>query len=473
MTQYKVGILIPCTSRGRDEWKDIKDTYLYRLSLITFLRSQDREHAYVVYIGYDADDRIFADKSNQDAISRFSLAFNNISFRFVKYDNIKRGHLTKMWNILYKVAYDDLCDYFYQCGDDIVFKTNGWITDSIEALRAHNDVGIAGPINNNNLILTQAMFSRKHMDIFGWMFPEEIMNWCCDDWYNNVYRPTFFYPLSQHFCSNDGGIPRYDINGNPNFGANGMANTVSLRRSTAELAKRHILILSKYLQTPRLHFVQPAFSLSPNLKGKNKTNFEMVISRYDEDISWSDNYIDYRTIYNKGEDNPNYNYIKLENKGHLADTILRHIITNYDNLADVTFFTHGSLNYRNDQIIKENGQCHRNWNDFISTDINTLVYIPRTDLPRANETFYQYTNTAGEIYQRLFNREYNPNFEWACGKWISVSRQHLRNCPKELYQRMLDFVLENHEGHAPTQNIYRTRGIFIERFIIHAIVSSI
>ena len=148
-------------------------------------------------------------------------------------------------------------------------------------------------------------------------------------------------------------------------------------------------------------------------------------------------------------------------------------ITNYNNLADVTFFTHGSLNYRNDQIIKENGPCHRNWNDFISTDINTLVYIPRTDLPLANETFYQYINTAGEIYQRLFNREYNPNFEWACGKWISVSRQHLRNCPKELYQKMLDFVLENYEGHAPTQNIYRTRGIFIERFIIHAIVSSI
>ena len=473
MTQYKVGLLIPCTSRGRDEWNDIKDTYLYRLSLSTFLRSQDREHTYVVYIGYDADDRIFADKSNQDAISRFSLAFHNISFQFIKYENIKRGHLTKMWNVLYKVAYDDLCDYFYQCGDDIVFKTNGWINDSIQALVSHNNVGIAGPINNNNLILTQALFSRKHMDIFGWMFPEEIMNWCCDDWYNNVYRPAFFYPLSQHFCSNDGGIPRYDINGNPNFGFNGMANTVSLRRSTAELAKRHILILSKYLQTPRLHFVQPAFSLSSNLQGKNKTNFEMVISRYDEDISWSDNYIDYRTVYNKGEENPNYNYIKLDNKGHLADTILRHIITNYDNLANVTFFTHGSLNYRNDQIIKENGPCHRNWNDFISTDINTLVYIPRTDLPLANETFYQYINTAGEIYQRLFNREYNPNFEWACGKWISVSRQHLRNCPKELYQTMLDFVLENYEGHAPTQNIYRTRGIFIERFIIHAIVSSI
>ena len=248
MTQYKVSLLIPCTSRGRDEWKGIKDTYLYRLSLNTFLRTQDREHTYVVYIGYDADDRIFADKSNQDTITRFNLAFKNVSFQFIQYENITRGHLTRMWNVLYKAAYEDSCDYFYQCGDDIVFKTSGWINDSIQVLRENNDVGISGPINNNNLILTQALFSRKHMDIFGWMFPEEIINWCCDDWYNIVYRPTFFYPLSKHFCSNDGGIPRYDINGNPNFGVNGMANTERLRRSTAEFAKKHILILSNYLR---------------------------------------------------------------------------------------------------------------------------------------------------------------------------------------------------------------------------------
>ena len=50
MTQYKVGLLIPCTSRGRDEWNDIKDTYLYRLSLSTFLRSQDRAHTLYISV---------------------------------------------------------------------------------------------------------------------------------------------------------------------------------------------------------------------------------------------------------------------------------------------------------------------------------------------------------------------------------------------------------------------------------------
>lgn len=248
MSPYKISLLIPCTSRGRDEWSTIKDTYLYKLSLNTFLKTQDKEHAYVVYIGYDADDRIFSLESSHNEIHRFSLVFTNVSFKFIRYTDITKGHLTKMWNVLYKAAYDDQCAYFYQCGDDIVFKTNGWINDSIKMLIDNNNVGISGPINNNHLILTQAMFSRKHMEIFGWLFPEEIVNWCCDDWYNNVYRPNLFYPLAQHFCSNDGGIPRYDINGNPDFRVNGLANTAKLRQFTAEFSKKHIRILAEYLR---------------------------------------------------------------------------------------------------------------------------------------------------------------------------------------------------------------------------------
>ena len=219
----------------------------------------------------------------------------------------------------------------------------------------------------------------------------------------------------------------------------------------------------------RLSNINSPFAMSSKLDGKNKTNFEIVVSRYDEDISWTDNYEDFRTVYNKGEHHSEYEYIKLDNKGHLADTMLRHIIANYDNLADTTFFVHGSINYRNDQIIKETGHCHRKWEDFIATD--TLVYIPRRDLPRGHETFYGYKDNFDTVYSRLFKRKYIPNFKWACGKWISASRAHIRNCPKELYQKMLDFVLEDYNGSEPSQEIYRTRGIFIERLIIHAMDS--
>ena len=104
-------------------------------------------------------------------------------------------------------------------------------------LRSHDDIGLTGPINNNNRILTQAFVSRKHMEIFGWFFPEQIINWCCDDWYNLVYQPTHFFPIDEPFCSNNGGSPRYDVNNNPQFleHGNGAENTRKLDRSQSPL----------------------------------------------------------------------------------------------------------------------------------------------------------------------------------------------------------------------------------------------
>ena len=103
-------------------------------------------------------------------------------------------------------------------------------------------------ITDNNRILTQAFVSRKHMEIFGWYFPEEIKNWCCDDWYNMVYHPNYLYPLRNHFAVNMGGAPRYDINNDPNFtGKNNSMlgqqifshNVMKLRIETQELANKH------------------------------------------------------------------------------------------------------------------------------------------------------------------------------------------------------------------------------------------
>ena len=127
--------------------------------------------------------------------------------------SIQKGYLTKMWNLAFKEAYNDNCDYFFQCGDDIEFKTDNWVNDCIDVLQKVDNVGLTGPINNNQYILTQSFVSRKHMDIFGYYFPEEIINWFCDDWYNGVYKKmNAFYPLQNHYCANIGGYPRYDIN---------------------------------------------------------------------------------------------------------------------------------------------------------------------------------------------------------------------------------------------------------------------
>ena len=97
-------------------------------------------------------------------------------------------------------------------------------------------------------------------------------------------------------------------------------------------------------------------SLWPN-KILNKTeylaqeivDFEIVIARYNEDLSWLEN--EFTTekiiIYNKGEDDItlpshlNYKIIKLPNIGRESHTYLYHIISNYANLAARTLFLQG------------------------------------------------------------------------------------------------------------------------------------
>ena len=157
-------------------------------------------------------------------------------------DGIAKGHLTVMWNRLFKKALDANCDYFYQCGDDIQFKTKGWINASIKKLQKSKNIGLTGPINNNPRILTQTFVSRNHYDLFGYYFPDEIINWCCDDWINDVYKNiNAFFPLLNRVCVNIGGEERYTINNDSTYHLNMHNNTMLLRQQCAEIVKRDVM----------------------------------------------------------------------------------------------------------------------------------------------------------------------------------------------------------------------------------------
>jgi len=216
----KIGFLIPSTSNGRD-WKSYKETYLHNFTLKTFLLSltdDEKKYNYIFYIGIDRNDKVLDTEEAKNGFNNLKKVFTNIDFQYLYMDNITKGHLTVMWNRIYKKALDDGCDYFYQCGDDIEFKTKGWVTDCITTLKKNNNIGLVGPINNNPNIITQSFVSRIHYQLFGYFFPEEIINWCCDDWINEVYkRINAFFPLRKHYCGNIGGAERYVINNDPNF----------------------------------------------------------------------------------------------------------------------------------------------------------------------------------------------------------------------------------------------------------------
>jgi hypothetical protein len=239
----KVGILVPCTSKGRS-WNAMRETYLFQYTLRTFLATRCPKHDYIFYIGYDADDPIFSKKEEQEYLFIFKTM---IKIQFIEL-NDPPGHLTKMWNKLFRIAYDEGCDYFFQCGDDIFFRTTGWVNDSIRILKQHTDIGITGPDNNNGRILTQSFVSRKHMEIFGEYFPESIVNWGCDDWYNWVYE-GYIYKLKRHTCTNEGGQPRYVINHDEHFDDDRTKSLQILRDHVMKIAVQDRKKINAYISS--------------------------------------------------------------------------------------------------------------------------------------------------------------------------------------------------------------------------------
>lgn len=85
--------------------------------------------------------------------------------------------------------------------------------------------------------------------------------------------------------------------------------------------------------------------------------FDLVVARYEEDISWIKNIPEdmYSRLfmYNKGGnvkfDLPKSVTKSLPNYGRESHTYITHVIDNYDNLADITMFVPGSAWYREDK----------------------------------------------------------------------------------------------------------------------------
>ena len=218
----RVALLVITTSKNRDSWKNIKDSYLYNLTLKTFLLTKDDKYEYKIYIGIDNHDRIFDNEEEQNEILKFSKVFKNVKIEFINYDNDKvpKGHHTIMWNILFKKAYDDNYDYFVQIGSDIYFQDKDWINACIDLLKQNYDIGVVGmtdmgrkKYNPNDTLLTQSFVSRKHMDIFGFYYPHEFKNWFIDDWISEIYDKSNKKFIIPHRIYNCGGPPRYNVYG--------------------------------------------------------------------------------------------------------------------------------------------------------------------------------------------------------------------------------------------------------------------
>lgn len=197
---------------------------------------------------------------------------------------------------------------------------------------------------------------------------------------------------------------------------------------------------------------------------QTKPNIEIVVSRFAENIDFLKEppFSSYPIIcYNKGTeiikpDEQNIKIKTLDNVGREGHTYLRHIIKNYDKLADIIIFTTGSCMLNSSRKEK----IHKIIELVEHTHNTVFIGHPYYDVYKNlyNFTLDHHTTSNPE------NRKLNSDLELVpakirpYGKWynsvfgdlkvtlvpyngiFAVSRKHILQHPKTYYKKLLKFL---------------------------------
>lgn len=176
---------------------------------------------------------------------------------------------------------------------------------------------------------------------------------------------------------------------------------------------------------------------------------QIVTTRYDEGLSWIEPYLDYTVIYNKGNDNLPYPYIRLKNIGLEHHSWVHHIVTNYDNLTDYLIFLQGSPHYHFIGNIERFLDCFLDPEKRKKIQVEDREYIPLTDWFTTERVD---CTEVYETYLELFGEPPSfTKFEYAtCGQFC-ISSKRIRYYPKSFYERYLNiFERKNNLDYAYT-----------------------
>ena len=113
-----------------------------------------------------------------------------------------------------------------------------------------------------------------------------------------------------------------------------------------------------------------------------RKNIEVIISRHNEDISWSDMYASIRTVYEKSDElnvlkvgTPG-NVVRLANLGRESHTYLTHIVNNYGALAELTVFSQGCA-----PTHKIHRKANSTFHDFLLNENGHFIFTGAIWLP--------------------------------------------------------------------------------------------
>ena len=186
------------------------------------------------------------------------------------------------------------------------------------------------------------------------------------------------------------------------------------------------------------------------------TKFVIVVSRYNEDISWTKQFEENTVIiYNKGSaiTHPN---IELNNVGREGHTYYHYIYENYDNLPEYMAFLQGNPFDHSPNVIKNLEKLSD------SKDVDFSFLSEKILDCNLSGCSYHSGIPLISVYEYLFDEKKTTlYFKFGQGAQFIVSRERIKKRPREFYLKIVRLL---------EKEVNPIEGFVIERF--HSLIFS-
>jgi hypothetical protein len=164
---------------------------------------------------------------------------------------------------------------------------------------------------------------------------------------------------------------------------------------------------------------------------------KIVVSRYNEDVAWIDEFREHVVLYNKGPDAIEGAHV-LPNVGREGHTIFHYICENYANLDDFTIFLQGNPFDHSPDICEQLRTLLRDGGG----NADFAYFNPfRHTYNLLHGCRFHWGLPIASVYEILFDRPAaDRSVEFGCGAQFIVSRERILRRPRAFYQKIVDML---------------------------------
>ena len=188
------------------------------------------------------------------------------------------------------------------------------------------------------------------------------------------------------------------------------------------------------------------------VREESRLDKELVVSHYQEDLTWLNNIKDSKiTIYSKSDIPTGREVIKTDNVGMIEHTIFSHLLNRYDSLADYTFFCQDKpFDHEPRFVDRVNNFVPRRKNGSIRRKDGYWGWQMDGKM-RHNEWdgFPDYPDRVlkvDEVWDELFETPKGKSIKYVPAAHFCVTRDQAHIRSKKFYQRVVDMTKDREWG---------------------------